>query len=171
MSVAPEDFNRRSFVYPKLVEAGAEFAEIHGAAVALRYPRRPVPELGLVDLSPLERTGMRGPAVPDWLAQQGLPMPEPANRAAYSDKGVTILRLGQTELMCLCDFRGDGQTVARLEATMPGKGVWHLPHQDSHFWFMLYGPDAVDCLHKICGVDLRPQSFGPGSVAQTSVAR
>jgi len=171
MAIAPEHFSRRSFVYPALVRAGAEFAQVHGAAVATSFPGTPDPALGLVDLSPLVRTGIRGSRVPDWMRERGWPFPETPNIAARTNSGATVLRLGSTELIVLSAPRGDGTDVAALEAEIPGDGVWHLPRRESYFWFLLRGAVAVDCLHKLCGVDLRPAHFAPGAIAQTSVAR
>ena len=36
----PATLKRRSFIYRKLAAAGAEFAEVNGGAVAMRYPAR-----------------------------------------------------------------------------------------------------------------------------------
>ena len=171
MAIAPEHFNRRSFVYPALVRAGAEFAQVHGAAVATSYPGASAPALGLVDLCPLARTGIRGKRVPEWMGERGWPFPETPNISIRTDSGATVLRLGATELIVLSAPRGDGSDVTDLEAAIPGDGVWHLPRRDSYFWFLLRGEAAADCLHKLCGVDLRPAHFGPGAIAQTSVAR
>ncbi|MCH2338996.1 MAG: sarcosine oxidase, partial [Pseudomonas sp.] len=46
-----------------------------------------------------------------------------------------------------------------------------LPRQDSHAWLLLTGAHVSEVMAKLCGVDLRPQAFAPGSVAQTSAAR
>ena len=58
----PALLKRRSFVYRKLVAAGAEFAEINGGAVAMRYPAGGANEteaarrMALADLSVLPRS-------------------------------------------------------------------------------------------------------------------
>jgi sarcosine oxidase subunit gamma len=46
-----------------------------------------------------------------------------------------------------------------------------LPRQDSHAWLLLSGQESAAVMAKLCGVDLRPESFPAGSVAQTSAAR
>jgi sarcosine oxidase subunit gamma len=46
-----------------------------------------------------------------------------------------------------------------------------LPRQDSHACFQLSGEYLSEVMAKLCGVDLSPQAFGPGAVAQTSAAR
>lgn len=171
MSVLPDQFHRRSFVYPRLVAAGAEFADIGDAAVATGFPGREAPPLGLCDLSPLPRTGIRGPRALQWVREQGWPVPEVNNTAGATAAGDLVLRLGDRELLVTAAPYGDGEAVRTLEAAVPGTGAWGVPRRDSHCSFALCGSAAVSCLHKLCGVDLRAHAFPPGSVAQTSVAR
>ncbi len=170
MAVTPEHFNRRSFIYPRLIEAGAEFADVGDAAVAARYPHD-APALGLVDLSPLPRTGIKGPWALEWLAGQGWPIPEENNQAAHTESGGLVLRLGNREAFVLSGPGGNGDTVDTLERAVPGDGAWHMPRRDSHAWFLLRGEAAVECMAKLCGVDLREARFPRGAIAQTSVAR
>ncbi len=171
MSVSPEQFNRRSFVYPRLVEAGAEFVERGDCAVAQRVPGGAEAPLGLIDLSPLVRTGVKGPAARAYLEGRDWPVPEANNDAARHASGALVLRLGDNELVILSDPRADDAAVRELEAAIPGAGAWHVPRRDANCWFLLHGEPAVDCLAKLCGVDLRAPAFPPGRIAQTSVAR
>ena len=46
-----------------------------------------------------------------------------------------------------------------------------LPRADSHSWLLIKGADVPAMMAKICGVDLRPEVFSEGEVAQTVVAR
>lgn len=170
MAVTPEHFNRRSFIYPRLIEAGAEFTEVVDTAVAARYPHD-APPLGLVDLSPMPRTGIKGPGALEWLAGQGWPVPGENNQAAHTESGGLVLRLGNREAFVLPSSRGDGDTVRTLEHSIPGDGAWHMPRRDTHAWFLLRGDAAVECMAKLCGVDLREDRFPRGAIAQTSVAR
>ncbi len=171
MSITPEQFNRRSFVYSRLVAAGARFVGVGDAAAAAAFPDRP----GLVDLSPLPRTGIKGPRALAWLQQRGWPVPACNNAAEQADDGTLVCRLSDRELLILPApsqaTRDQGRCIADLEAAVPGEGVWTVPRADSHAWFALRGPDAAPCLQKLCGVDLREAHFPAGSIAQTSVAR
>lgn len=171
MSVLPEQFHRRSFVYPRLLGAGAELAAAGDAAVAVAYPATPTPALGLADLSPLPRTGVKGPRALAWLREQHWPVPDANNTAAATDAGDLVLRLGDREVLVAAAPAGDGETVRGLERTIPGDGAWHVPRRDSHCAFVLCGAAASACLAKLCGVDLRPGRFRAGTIAQTSVAR
>lgn len=173
MSIRPEDRNRRSFVYPRLIEAGAEFGEVDAAGVALAFPGEDPPPLGLTDLSPLPRTGVRGSRALTWLGERGWPVPAANNRALQTKAGGALLRLRDDEALVLCGLHDEaaGRDVLELERAIPGDGVWPAPRRDSHCWLRLRGAAAVDCMAKLCGVDLRPHRFPAGSVAQTSVAR
>lgn len=171
MSVTPEQFHRRSFVYPRLLAAGAEFTDVGDAAVAAAFPGRPTPPLGLADLSPLPRTGVKGSRALAWMKTQGWPVPEANNSAVATADGDLVLRLGDRELLVLASPAGDGEAVRALETAIPGDGAWHVPRRDSHCAFALQGEADVACLQKLCGVDLRPARFPAGTVAQTSVAR
>lgn len=171
MSTRPEQFNRRSFVYPRLVAEGAEFVERGDCAVAGRIPGGGDAPLKLVDLSPLMRTGIKGPGSRTFAEAQDWPVPASNNAAVRTDHGALVLRLGDNELLVLADPDGDDAPVRSLEAAIPGAGAWHVPRRDSHCWFVLQGESAVECLTKLCGVDLRPAAFPAGSIAQTSVAR
>ena len=42
---------------------------------------------------------------------------------------------------------------------------------DSHAWFLLTGADSPAMFAKLCGVDVRPDKFAVGRIAQTSIAR
>ena len=171
MTIMPESYHRRSFVYPRLVAAGAEFGDIADAAVATAFPAAAAPALGLADLSPLPRTGIKGPRAIAWLGEQGWPVPQANNAAELADSGNLVLRLGDRELVVAATAEPGCNAVLELEASIAGGGAWHVPRRDSNCAFLLRGPDAVDCLAKLCGVDLRTEHFPPGSIAQTSVAR
>jgi sarcosine oxidase subunit gamma len=182
---APDDFPRRSFLYRKLAEAGAVFEALERAAVA-RHFGDPAGEaaaarrLGLADLSPLARTGFKGAGTPEWLAGQGVTVPEASNRAARQAGGGLAARLAPSELLILGAI-GDGaggQLCETLEAAWAAETLppatprgFPLPRRDSHAWFLVAGAEAAVLFAKLCGVDLRPGKFEDLAIAQTSVAR
>lgn len=179
-NMGPRDFLRRSFVYRLLAEAGAEFAEVSGAAVAAGFGG-PVEDeaasaraLGLADLSPLPRIGFKGPGALRWLADQGVTGLAGNNRADRQEDGDLAVRLAPGEALILGPVTSTSGLCERLGQAGPGDGAagcYPVPRGDSHFWFALTGADAAPMLAKLCGVDLRPGRFADGEVAQTSVAR
>src|SRR4029453_9154398 len=95
----PATLKRRSFIYRKLAAAGAEFAEVNGGAVAMRYPARPGSEaagarrVGLADLSVLPHGGFKGRGTVEWLTSQGLTIGADSNRAYRQPDGELAARL------------------------------------------------------------------------------
>ncbi|MDE2991325.1 MAG: sarcosine oxidase [Chloroflexota bacterium] len=130
--------------------------------------------LGLADLSPLARVGFRGPGAREWLAARGVELPDEPNRARVQPDGSIAIARSWTEALVLGALRGADSVCDRLEAgAADGHRVraYSLPRFDGMFWFALTGASAVDCLAKLCGVDMRESAFPVGSVAQTSLAR
>ena len=79
---APDDFLCRSFVYRKLLKHDANFEGLHDAAVAIDFgdpagEAETARRLGLCDLSPLSRLGVKGAGTADWLAGQGKTLGSP----------------------------------------------------------------------------------------------
>lgn len=171
--VEPTRYPRRSFVYRRLVEAGAAFVERDGAAVAESFPGRGgLPgRLALVDLSPLPRYGYKGPNVMPWLSARGFAIPEVNNRARAQESGALVVRLADTEALLLPDPSSPRPAANEDADPEPAAGCYSAPRRDSHAWFLLTGRLAHPCLQKLCGVDLRPDRFPNLAVAQAPVAR
>ena len=182
-SLDPAGLKRRSFVYRKLVAAGAEFAEINGGAVAMRYPARSneaesARRMALADLSVLPHGGLKGRGTVEWLTEQGLSIGANSNKAYAQTGGELAARLAPTEIFLLDSLAGGGALIRRLNdawqwapsAPRPQQG-YPTPRQDSHAWFMVTGDRAPEMFAKICGVDLRPAHCPVGTIAQTSVAK
>lgn len=181
--VQPTAFSRRSFIYRKLIEQGARFSEINGAAMAMSFGDEQAEieqarTLGLADISVQARTGFKGLGTAEWLTAQGIHLPEESNRAVRQTDGSLTARLAPAEILLLGDLEGQGDTVKRLQdawqtAEIPPASPrgFPVPRQDSHAWFAITGQHAPAMFAKLCGVDLRAHKFLGGSVAQTSVAR
>lgn len=183
-ALQPTDCLRRSFVDRILQAAGARFDEINGAAVAMDFGAAVEAEvakartLGLADLSSLPRTGFKGAGTVEWLTAQGLQIGPDSNRAYRQGGGERAARLAPTEVLLLDALSGGGQLVDRLNgawswgAEKPRKPIGYpMPRADSHCWFSVTGEHAPAMFAKICGVDLRPDKFSEGAIAQTSVAK
>jgi len=172
MMVQPTDHLRRSFIYRQLSAAGAEFVDHANAAVANKFSNEgDATKLGLADLSPLPRTGFKGPEALAWLTEHDIEVPSLNNTAKSQSDNSLVVRLADTEGLVLSDLESKTETVARLETLVPTPGCYPVPRSDTYFWFLLSGVHASDCLLKICGVDVRPKNFPNLTVAQTSIAR
>ncbi len=180
---APQDFACRSFVYRKLAERGASFEALGDFAVARDFgdpaaEAEAARRMGLADLSPLARLGVKGAGTADWLAGQGIKVPEESNRAVRQASGVLAARLAPAELFLLAGLAGEREPIDaianawRAESQPPASPQGYLvPRQHSHFWFLVTGDCAAPMFAKLCGVDLRPGKFPDGQIAQTSLAR
>jgi sarcosine oxidase subunit gamma len=166
--IKPELFNSRSFIYRNHKQA--EFTEVCGAAQVLNYSEQSNPSVGLVDLSVRARFGIRGSKAGEALIAAGLPLPEKANSLSISDKGIMVLRLGLSEywLLALPDV---STNLDDLQQQLCGEGIYPVYCHDSYAWLAMAGDHLADILAKLCGVDLRPDSFAPGDVVMTSIAR
>jgi len=126
--------------------------------------------LALIDLSALPRAGIKGKGLSQWIESKSYGAGEESNRAYAQRDGVLIARLSPGELMVLAnpaDPSMDAMTYS-LEATY---NCYPVRRQDSHYWFGLTGVRCPAMFAKLCGVDLSPDIFANGTVAQTSVAR
>jgi len=177
----PQDFPRRSFLHHKLAALNAQYVEVNGAAMAERIGARDevalARRLALADVSPLARVGVKGAGAADWLAQQGLTVPE-VNRLARQGDGSLLLRLGSNDLMLVADLdarstRPAGLTQAwqALENPPATPRGYLVPRQEGYCALVMTGAEAANCLAKVCGVDLRAHRFPDLAIAQTSVAR
>ena len=178
--VDPTAYPRRSPLYRELAALGAEFEELAGAASAVRVGADTDAEvartrgLGLCDLSSLPRGGFKGWAAIEWAQRNGAAVGPENNRAYAQEDGTRLARLGDGEILLLGDLSGRAAVADRLIAVWAEarpEGVYPVPRADTHCWFALVGAHAAAMFAKLCGVDLRPARFGPGAVAQTSVAR
>lgn len=128
------------------------------------------------DLSGVGRTGFKGAGTTEWLTSKVRILPDRPNRAVVLPDGTLIARLGKEEYLILdksvasrvCDALEAAWNLESLEA---GRIGYPLPRADSHSWLYLEGTSVSQMMAKICGVDLREGTFGPGEVAQTVVAR
>lgn len=180
MSLAPQDKLPRSPIYRQLVELGADFAEVAGAACAMGFGGDPEAEVALArdlaicDLSALPRVGFKGREAQSWPAAQGLAISPDNNRAVVQDDGALVARLADSEVLILSDLAGTSGLCERLAKAWspdPDPGAYPVPRADTNCWFMISGVHADALYAKICGVDLRPHKFPNLAIAQTSIAR
>lgn len=180
MSLAPQDLPPRSPIYRQLVELGADFAEVAGAACAMGFGGGLEAEvehaksLAVCDLSALPRAGFKGREAQGWPAAQGLVISPDNNRAVVQDDGALVARLADSEVLILSDLACESGLCERLVQAWspdPDPGVYPVPRPGTNCWFMISGVHADAMFAKLCGVDLRPHKFPAGAIAQTSIAR
>lgn len=131
---------------------------------------------GLLDLTPLARTGLRGNNAAAQLQNNGWPVPAQPNQLAQTAAGELVLRLSPREFWVLGALADNGAAIDVLNdalnaAERPDAGCYPLFCRDSHAWLLLTGEHCAAVMAKLCGVDLRASAFAEGSIAQTSVAR
>ncbi|MDR5886083.1 hypothetical protein [Vreelandella janggokensis] len=155
---------------------------------ALFEPTTGAPACGLTDLSALARGGLRGKKAATILSEYHYQVPAAPNQALRQEDGSLVAKLSASEYLLLgsladsgldnSSFADDGERISRDELAWQAAERAHrlpdaylLPRQDTHAWLALTGAHVSDVMAKLCGVDLSPEAFAPGHVAQTSVAR
>ena len=177
---APAEQTRRSPLYRALEGHGARFEAVNGFAIARDFGRDGADEaaqaesLGLADLTPFPRIGFKGWAIAPWLSGCGAEMGEASNRAYPQADGTRIARLAPGEALVLAGRAGEGALVESLGkawSMAEADGCYRVARDETSCWLLLSGAHAPSMLAKVCAVDLRPQAFAPGDIAQTNVAR
>jgi sarcosine oxidase subunit gamma len=180
MSLAPDQRLRRSAVYRELVALDASFAEINGAACAMtcggsaEAEAERAQDLAICDLSPLPRACFKGHKAVAWVAAQGVTVTEANNMTAWQEDGACAARLADTEVLLLGALACESTLCERIVAGWspdPDPGAYPVPRADTNCWFLISGRHSATMFSKICGVDLRPDKFAVGAIAQTSIAR
>lgn len=179
-SPMPLQATRRSPVSRMLQQAGARFVDIDGCILAERFggdiggETETARRLGLADLSNWPRTGFKGTATAQWLGTQGLSLPDAPNLATGGTPRVA--RLSRDEHLLLDPTHASPSAspslaVRQAHAAARPQRCYHLPREDSYYWFVVTGARAPEMLAKLCAVDMALGNFANGTVAQTSVAR
>lgn len=134
-------------VYPLDLNGAAEGTSLINGPVTLR------------DDSCTPRFGLKGRGTVAFLTTQGVALPE-VNRIADG-----VLRLGGEEVVVL---NPAPDLHARWEEAAAPKGYYSWREET---WAMMHlsGPRLFDLMAKICPVNLNPDAFIPGEIAQTRV--
>lgn len=183
-AVTATGHSRRSFVYRRLIAAGARMTEQNGAALAHDFGGEIDAEaeharsLGLADFSPLPRVGFKGRGTLDWLAGQGVRSLDENNMAYLQADGSLAARLAPTEVLVLSGIVGTTDLCARLAQAWTrdadaeaDPGCYPVLRSGANSWFAVTGERSATMFAKLCAVDLRPRHFADGQVALTSLAR
>ena len=124
-------------------------------------------DISIHDLTKRHRWGLRGKGAAEVLRTQGWDLPEQPNRMVASLNQSFVMALSQSEFWVL-DPHNDAATLAMGNDFTTD--VYPLFCQGSHAWLVLKGSQTSALLAKLCGVDLRPNIFNVGDVAQTQMA-
>jgi len=96
----------------------------------------------------------------------------------WSAGGALAARLAPGEVLILGALNADDDLPARLNGAWAGAPIppttgrgFPVPRAESHAWFLVTGDRGAAMFAKLCGVDLRPEKFASGRIAQTSIAR
>ncbi len=180
----PSSQLRRSALYRRHLALGGQFeprGEVfcltHYAAEAHQTEHQQAQLLGLCDLSTLPRTGFKGRGTTDWLKHQSVILPATVNTTAEQSSGSLCARLSDQEVLFLSDLKAQAEDVTQLNQSLEKltedrlQQTYQLPRADSHCWLAITGSKSAKIMAKLCAVDLRPDKFQNGSIAQTTVAK
>lgn len=149
---------RRSPIHDLLESHHPEWQLCAGVTFAWRYKpddveRAAMRVLGLCDLSPLPKLGMRGPGAADWLREQGCAAPESIHDTGRLPDGGWIVRMGADELFL--ESGSACQTVPQLDASL-GRGTGEVVRVErQEATFLVTGTRALDLFAQTCAIDFR----------------
>jgi len=124
-------------------------------------------DISIHDLTKRHRWGLRGKGAAEALRSQGWDLPEQPNRLVASTNQSFVMALSQREFWVL-DPHNDATSIIMGDDFTTD--AYPLFCQSSHAWLLLTGSETSALMAKVCGVDLRPDVFSLGDVAQTQMA-
>ncbi len=95
----------------------------------------------------------------------------PAANRFESDGARAALWLGPDEWLLVLPRGEVATTIARFDMALAGAHFAAVDSSSARLGLELSGPRARAVMEKSCHVDLHPRRFGPGHVAQSTVAR
>ena len=124
-------------------------------------------DISIHDLTSRHRWGLRGKGAAEALRIQGWDLPEQPNRLVASTNQSFVMALSQREFWVLDPHYDAAELTMGNEFTTD---AYPLFCQSSHAWLVLKGSQTSALMAKVCAVDLRPDAFSVGDVAQTQMA-
>ena len=124
-------------------------------------------DISIHDLTNRHRWGLRGQGAAEALRIQGWDLPEQPNRLVASINQSFVMALSQREFWVLDPHYDAAELTMGNEFTTD---AYPLFCQSSHAWLVLKGSQTSALMAKVCAVDLRPDAFSVGDVAQTQMA-
>ena len=124
--------------------------------------------ISVEDYTEKRRWGLRGKEAARVLREQGWDLPDRPNRLINTKDNTLVMALSQREFWFLDP--GNGATLPLSADDAFKKSAYPLFCQHSHAWLVIRGEQKALMMAKLCGVDLSPDTFHTGDVAQTQIA-
>ena len=124
--------------------------------------------ISVEDYTEKRRWGLRGKEAARVLREQGWDLPDQPNRLINTKDNTLVMALSQREFWFLDP--GNGATLPLSADDAFKKSAYPLFCQHSHAWLVIRGDQKALMMAKLCGVDLSPDTFHTGDVAQTQIA-
>lgn len=124
--------------------------------------------ISIQDYTNKQRWGFRGKDAAAALRAEGWKLPKAPNQIITVPGDTLIMALSQREFWFL-DPSTDAPIPSDVDQAI-SEGMYPLFCQSSHAWLVVSGDQKSEMMAKLCGVDLSPDAFSVGDVAQTQMA-
>ena len=156
---------RSSPLHAALTARQARFATLLGMPVAVQVSdadQARAATAGVIDVSCLDRVGLKGPRAAEWLAERGVPVPAQPNQWCATSRDELVARLARSEF--LIEGGPGGMSVPALRAELRAglDGVYPVWRQDCAL--MLTGSRIPELLVQTCNVDFAAQPVAEPAV-------
>jgi len=160
---------RLSPIDAQLRSLGGTWHNINGmsALTALPTDAQFLPHLGIADVSARTRFGVKGANAAQWLAEQGLSIPDRPNSWQPLTDGAIIARLGLTEFLIEDSFGSAISPQLAHRCQTPPAKVYPVLRQD--LALVLVGDRVSDLLRQTCSVNFQALSLDERPVILTSM--
>ena len=97
----------------------------------------------------------------------GVDCPRVGNSALSKDGGARLIRLGPDQLFCLLSDKRDTFSAYREITQKLGQDIYTTDQSDVWVCLELSGAQTLKALERICPINLHPDHFIVGNIAQT----
>ncbi len=159
---------RFSPIHDSLQLLKGTWRDINGmpSLVTLPDERQHASYLGIADLSFLTRFGVKGANAGDWLASQGLSVPERPNTWYSLPEGGIIARLGMNEFLIEDSLHSTVAPRLAEACQKPPAKVYPVLRQDAAI--ALCGSELNELLRQTCNINFRALAIAQHPVVLTS---
>lgn len=130
--------------------------------------RAGVHKLGLIDLSPLPRLGVKGNKVAAWIHKNGYRDCESPDAVSQQSDGRVLCRLSADEYLLLTNI--SAQVDSDLWHSNGPADCFPIDRQASHSWIAVCGQHSFSVINKLCGLAVSVDTFSNKQMAQTQFA-